>query len=172
MRFIKKATMGLLTVAMSVAAFSAAASDSDKWATIEKLTISPAQAVGIAATQDHGDVIEMEIDFRDGVPYYEVEVQGDEHKHKLTIDAESGEVISNKVNDGFFKSKEKPKATLVMQKAITIAERETGARVKEAELKTKGDDSYYDIEAVTNKEKYEVKIDAHTGEILKLEKDD
>lgn len=172
MRIVKHAFTGVLTVAMSVAAFTAVADD-DKWAAIQQLEISPAQAVGIAAAKEIGNVIELDLEFDDGRPYYDIEVQGEDNKHKMRIDANNGEIVSDRVDKEFFKSKDKYQAEISMQRAITIAERETGARVKEAELKDKrGKDSYYELTAVSDKEKYEIKVDANTGDIIKMEKDD
>jgi uncharacterized membrane protein YkoI len=176
MTMTKNAWQILLAATLSVTSFTAVADDDD-WQSAN-VKISPAQAAAIATTRISGDVVDLDFEYDDGRPYYEIEVQGRRNKHEIRIDANSGRIILDRVDyddddDNYPKKSPRSAATIPMQRAIALAERQTGARVKKVELKNQGkEDSYYEIETERGDVEYEVKIDAYNGRILKVERDD
>lgn len=171
MRIAQNTIMSILAVAMSVAAFTASAKD-DKWQLIQALKVSPTQAVSIATAEAKGEAIELDLEFDDARAYYEIEIQGVANKYEIKVDADSGKILNNRVENDYYKDKNRHSVNVSMQEAIKTAEDETKARVKEVDLKDRDDkNSYYEIETVNADGKYKLKIDANTGEVLKVKDD-
>ncbi|MDO5667980.1 MAG: PepSY domain-containing protein [Alcaligenaceae bacterium] len=98
MKIAKNAIITLLTAAMSVTAFTALADD-DKWESKRSVKISPAQAADIAKAKVIGEVIDLDLEFDDGRPYYDIEVQGKRTKHEVRVDANSGKILISRIDD-------------------------------------------------------------------------
>jgi uncharacterized membrane protein YkoI len=85
-----------LAVALSMTAFTAVADDDD-WKE-SRTKISRAKAVSIAQSRVPGRVIDVDFENDDGRAYYEIEIRGKRNKHEIKVDANTGRIISNKVD--------------------------------------------------------------------------
>lgn len=171
MQMIKKSMGALVAATLSIAAFSASAA-TDQWQRIEALKISPAQALSIATGEAPGHAVELELDLDRKSASYEIEVQGSSDRHKIEVDADSGDVLKNRIDKDYFKDQPRLEANIPLQDAITIAEEATQARVKEIELKrAKEQNAYYKVEALNATTKFKLKIDATDGKIIERKED-
>ena len=124
----------------------------------------------IATDKVDGQAVELEFDEDNGRGYYEIEIYTNNKKYELKVDADSGKVIESDMDR---ERDERSSVGLSLQQAIIIAERETQAKTKSAELKNRGGrDSYYEVDTIRKNTEYEVKIDANDGSILKIDRED
>lgn len=169
MQIVQKSLMSLVALSMSLAAFSAGAA-TDKGQRIQGLKISPTEAVSIATSQAQGEAVELDLD-RDRASY-EIEIQGASDKHKIEVDADSGEVLQNRIDKDYFQNKKRREAGIPMQDVIKIAEDATQARVKEVDLEDgKDQNNYYKVETINAENKFKLKIDATDGKIIERKDD-
>lgn len=169
MQILKNATLACLATVMSVASFSAFADDDD-WRAMQRSKLNAAQALVVATDKVGGQAVELEFDEDDGRGYYEVKVYTSNKEYELKVDANSGRIVESEVDR---ERNKKSNVKVTLRQAILTAERETQAKTKKAELKNRGDrDSYYEIDTIRRDTDYEVKIDANSGRVLKVERDD
>ena len=89
---------------------------------------------------------------------------------RAKINANTGKIIKTE-SDGERRSGGRPEVSL--QQAIITAERETQGKAIKADLENRGDrDSYYEVETIRRNTDYEVKIDARSGKVLHIDRDD
>ncbi|HZJ96640.1 MAG: peptidase [Alcaligenaceae bacterium] len=169
MRIIKNTALTFLAAAMSITSFMAIA-DNDDWRAMQRSKLNAAQALVIATDKVDGQAVELEFDEDNGRGYYEIEIYTNNKKYELKVDADSGKVIESDMDR---ERDERSSVGLSLQQAIIIAERETQAKTKSAELKNRGGrDSYYEVDTIRKNTEYEVKIDANDGSILKIDRED
>lgn len=171
MQIVQKSLMSLVALSMSLAAFSAGAA-TDKGQRIQGLKISPTEAVSIATSQAQGEAVELELDLDRDRASYEIEIQGASDKHKIEVDADSGEVLQNRIDKDYFQNKKRREAGIPMQDVIKIAEDATQARVKGVDLEDgKDQNNYYKVETINAENKFKLKIDATDGKIIERKDD-
>ncbi|RMH32279.1 MAG: hypothetical protein D6690_14070 [Nitrospirae bacterium] len=72
----------------------------EKHADLSPIAITLEQAIQTAKTTVPGRVLEAELEKEDGKVVYEVDIAGaDGNIHELTVDADSGKVLKNEVED-------------------------------------------------------------------------
>ncbi len=156
----------IATIAMAASAGTYAASNPDKTAAFGQSRINASQAVAAAVAKVGGNATEVDFKHKNGQSYYEVEVVASGQKHEVKVDAASGKVINSKVENDKDSDAVKPAARVSLQQAIATAESKTGGRVKEADLKNKNGQTYYELETLNGNQKQEVKVDAASGQVL------
>src|SRR5699024_1911151 len=99
-----------------------------------------------------------------------IEIYTKNKEYELKVDANSGRVVETDVDR---ERDERTNVGISLQRAIQIAERETNAKTKTAELKNRRSrDSYYEVDTIRRDTEYEVRIDADDGKILTIDRDD
>ncbi|MCL2071462.1 MAG: PepSY domain-containing protein [Oscillospiraceae bacterium] len=126
-----------------------------------RITVDEAQEIAIAIVGG-GFITDVELDSKNGIIYYEIDVFYDGVEYELEIDAATGGIFGNdsgiEINFGA---------------AIQIAVAQVGGgTVKEIELSVKQGRLVYDVEVFHNLIEYDVRIDVETGEIVKFKIDD
>ena len=169
MRVLKNTFLASLATVMSVASFNAFADDDD-WRAMQKSKINAAQAIVIVTDKVGGQAVELDFDEDDGRGYYEIDVYTSNKQYELKVDAVSGKVLESDMDR---ERDERTDVGISLQQAILIAERETQAKTKSAELKNRGSrDSYYEVDTIRKNTDYEVRIDTNDGKILSVKRDD
>lgn len=137
--------------------------------TIEEVEAKAVETVG-------GIVTEIDYDRSDDV--YEVEVESDSVSYELDIDAVSGEVVKQEMEDKKLSIKSDEKVSgknnknyISAKEAIAIAVEHSPGTVKSVELDNDDNHAHFEIEIKDGKFEYEFEIDAITGKILDFEKD-
>lgn len=147
---------------------------------IEKNIISSNEAVKIALTKVDGIVDSVELESSQGHYYYEVEIDTVDADYDFKIDAVTGKILSYKEDkqddDDKINIIEKSNTTqnnyITTEKAIEIAEKEVNGKVDEIDRDDEDGRIIYEIELKTNNGEAEVKLDAVTGKVLKIEYED
>lgn len=115
-----------------------------------------------------GKVVKVELDRRPTEDVYQIELRdarGDERK--IHVNAHSGEVLHGALDHVAAGRKHIP-----MQDIITRFEEEYSGRVIEIELEHENTHDEYEIELIDAEGvKWKIDVDAHTGEVLKRERD-
>lgn len=115
-----------------------------------------------------GKVIKVELDRRATEDVYEIQLRdarGDDRK--IHVNAHSGEILHGAPGRATAGREHIP-----MQDIITRFESEYSGRVVEIELEHKDTHDEYEIELIDAKGiKWKIDVDAHTGEVLKRERD-
>ncbi|MFF2498049.1 PepSY domain-containing protein, partial [Peribacillus sp. NPDC058076] len=136
-----------------------------------------------------GTVKDVELEDEDGTVVYGVEVQAkDGSKQDVKIDAQTGKIVKvesddeeengNEENDGEENDKQEQaalakKAKLTEAESKKIALEKVPGTVKDVELEDEDGTVVYGVEVqAKDGSKQDVKIDAQTGKIVKVESDD
>ena len=146
----------------------------------EKNIISSDEAVNIALTKVKGTVEKVELESEHGHYYYEVEIDTVDTEYDFDIDAVTGEILTYKEDkqDDDYKMNiiKESNATqnnyITSEKAIEIAEKEVNGKVVEIDRDDEDGRIIYEIELKTNNGEAELKLDAVTGKVLKMEYED
>lgn len=134
--------------------------------------ISLQEAKQVAAQKVKGGIVtEIELDKDDDRYHFDIDLKDEKYEYDLEVDAYTGEIIK------FEKEVEKNRKQAVSDKlmtkeeAIALVKKKVAGTVKEIELDTDDGRKEYDIEMKDDQFKYEIEIDAVTGEFLKFEKE-
>lgn len=145
----------------------------------EKNIISSDEAIKIALKKVDGIVDSVELESKNGQSYYEVEIDTVDAEYDFDIDAITGEILSfkeDKQDDDDKMKIDKSNAAqnnyITSQKAIEIAEKAVNGKVMEIDLDDEDGQMIYEIELKTNAGEAELKLDAVTGKVLKIENED
>ena len=142
--------------------------------------ISSNEAVNIALKKVNGTVDKVELENKQGQYYYEVEIDTEAVEYEFDIDAVTGEILSYKEDqqddDDQLNRNEISNTTqnnyITAEKAIEIAEKEVNGKVIEIERDEEDGRLIFEIELKTSSGEAELKLDAITGKILKIENED
>ncbi|CAM4308361.1 PepSY domain-containing protein [Lacicoccus alkaliphilus] len=193
MKFYKNTLLaGSLSAALVLGACSTAnASDDMEWENADNAGVaivktgetsefkySVQDAVDMAAERFEGSVTDVELDGDDGEYYYEIEMKNGEDEYDVEINAEDLS-IKEEETDREAKSDEVDGAQtdaaevtdggyIGMDEAVKIAKDEAGGgEVDEKEFDR--DDNEYEIDVLKDGAKYEVEINATTGDVKDVE---
>ncbi|MFB7642911.1 PepSY domain-containing protein, partial [Peribacillus butanolivorans] len=143
-----------------------------------------AESKKIALEKVPGTVKEVELEDEDGTVVYSVDVQAKEgSKQEVKIDAQTGKVLKVESDDEEENGKEEnddqdqvalaKKAKLTEAESKKIALEKVPGTVKDVELEVEDGTVVYGVEVqAKDGSKQDVKIDAKTGKILKVDMDD
>ncbi|MFE4893739.1 PepSY domain-containing protein [Peribacillus butanolivorans] len=150
----------------------------------KKAKLTEAESKKIALEKVPGTVKEVELEDEDGTVVYSVNVQAkDGSKQEVKIDAQTGKVLKVESDDEEGNGKEEnddqdqaalaKKAKLTEAESKKIALEKVPGTVKDVELEVEDGTVVYGVEVqAKDGSKQDVKIDAKTGEILKVDMDD
>ncbi|MGG3894373.1 PepSY domain-containing protein [Geobacillus stearothermophilus] len=152
-----------------------------------KAKITEKEAIDIALQHVKGKENGTELENEDGAVVYAVEVKDDQGKlADVKVDAQTGAVVKIDKNDqdkaegevsdnetsDDVEGSEANSVNITKEEATTIALHQVSGKVTEATIEKDHDETVYSITVQTNNGKQEVKIDAETGKVVKVEADD
>ncbi|TQR16538.1 PepSY domain-containing protein [Psychrobacillus soli] len=147
---------------------------------ITKTLISEKEAIAIAKKQVNGDVIKIELDEDDNRYEYELDIRTAKEDYDITIDATTGKVLEQKLDDDRYDGDDRKaltkspsgKSLITKNEAIAIAKKQVNGDVIEIELDEDDNRYEYEMELRTKNGEADITIDATTGEVLELDLDD
>ena len=137
--------------------------------------VAMTRAIEAARGQIDGGVLEAEIETEDGALIYEIDMVKGSDVYEVTVDAQSGEVISQSEEQltgflsGLFQKDELRAAGQSgdsLMQALTELEATDGTRIEELSLEEEDGRIVYEIELTDASGERELLIDAATGESL------
>lgn len=137
-----------------------------KTATSSENLLTLQQAKEIALKQYNGHVTEIELEKKKTGYVYDVEVVSNGIEYDLDIDAITGKVTVDEQSPAVVTGK-----LIKEEEAIRLAKKKVAGTVMKIELDDEDDRAIYEVELKDDQFEYEVKLDAVTGEVLKVEKD-
>ena len=171
---VKTLAATLLAGVMAFGAMNANAMSTKDQEAFGKAQITAAQALSAAQAKIGADAKVKGVDFEHstfGKDHFKVELFANGQKHKVAVDATSGEILGTE-------SKTPKKVTVSpnaevapqvsFQQAMDTAIAKTGGKVAEADLKNKQGNAFYKIETVNNGVVYKVAVDANSGQIIDM----
>lgn len=165
----EKVLSALLASAILIGGASAyASSNPEKLAAFNQATISALQAVQAATAKVAGKATEVDFNFKNGSSYYKVDVvqanQGSVEKHEVVVHANTGAILADNIE---YKShKNRADVNISLEKALSIAEKSTGGKVKEADLDRDHGVARYEVESIKDGKTYKTVIDANSGNVI------
>ena len=166
-------------------AFAVGATNNDNVSTIsttnnKQTILSTDEVKKIALQEVAGIVEEIELERKSDKVVYEVDIEKDDVDYDLYIDAYSGEIYTidrddqNDDDNNIHSSNggQNNKNMISQADATAIAEKAVNGKVVEIEKDEDNGFIKYEIELKTDRGEADVKIDASTGKVLKVEWDD
>lgn len=150
----------------SIGAYASGAIPGTKAAAFSQSKITAAQAVDRAAAQTQGQPVEVDFRHKHGRSYYKVEIAKADGKQEVFVDAADGRIIDSRPEYSRKNHMAQPNTAVSLKQALSAAEAKTGGRAKEAELKYRKGPAVYKVETVKGLEKYDVVVDAQSGQVL------
>lgn len=132
---------------------------------LQQSKISAAQAVAIAEKESGARADTLELELAQGRPVYDIDLRDDKQEYEYRIDAVSGDVIKRESEY----EKNMPRyAPVKLEQVIETAERETSAKVVDAELEGRRKGLVYEIKLLAaDGGRYFAEISAEDGKILR-----
>lgn len=152
---------GTIAASASLGVFAKDKNSAEKITAFEN-SITATQAIQSATAQNDGQVNEVDFKFKNGESFYLVGTVKNGQETEIKVDSKTGQVIESKA-DG---AKTLPSVAISITDAIAKAEAQTQGKAKDAELKTKNNQTFYVVETIAQGQKHKVKIDANSGDIL------
>ena len=179
---MKKVLIPVLAVAVLAGGGFTIANAQGQAALAKQAKITQDEAINAALEKVPGTVEEVELEDEKGTIVYEIElVSTDGTEHEVEVDAQTGEVLKveaddddeNEEEDSQNQAKLAKQAKITEDEAINTALEKVPGTVNEIELEVENGTVVYEIEVLsTDGTEQEVKVDAQTGEVLKVEADD
>ena len=178
---MKKVLIPVLAVAVLAGGGFTIANAQGQAALAKQAKITQDEAINAALEKVPGTVEEVELEDEKGTIVYEIElVSTDGTEHEVEVDAQTGEVLKveadddeNEEEDSQNQAKLAKQAKITEDEAINMALEKVPGTVNEIELEVENGTVVYEIKVLsTDGTEQEVKVDAQTGEVLKVEADD
>ena len=132
---------------------------------LEQSKISAAQAIAIAEKDTKATADNLDLELHRGSAVYEIDLHDDKQEYEIRVDAITGEITKRQSE---YEDDLPRRGTITITQAIETAERETGAKVVEADLDGKRGGLVYEIELIgSDGNRYDVDISADDGKILR-----
>ena len=132
---------------------------------LEQSKISAAQAIAIAEKDTNATADNLDLELRRGNAVYEIDLHDDKQEYEIRVDAITGEITKRQSE---YEDDLPRRGTITITQAIETAERETGAKVVEADLDGKRSGLVYEIELIgSDGNRYDVDISADDGKVLR-----
>ncbi len=158
---------GLLTAGSVVFASDAGVSTD---ASDQKVTMQ--QAKEIALAEADGEITSAELDQDNGHSYYEIDINDGTYEYEFEIDVATGEIINFEKEINKEHAHQETGELLSEDEVLAIAqEKAPNATLKEIKLEQDDGWQIYDIELIDGNTKYEIDINAVTGEVIDFEKE-
>ncbi|MCK6208312.1 PepSY domain-containing protein [Bacillus infantis] len=159
----------------------------------KEATITKEEAISAALEEVAGKAAKTELEDEDGTVVYGVEVTDDQGKNQdVKVDAKTGKVLKVEADDENEKADKEEKedkdsevsdeqeqqqlekeAKISAEESTTIALKEVKGQVTDTELEDEDGTVVYGVEITDDQgKKHDVKVDAKTGKVLKVDLDD
>ena len=180
---MKKVLIPVLAVAVLAGGGFTIANAQGQAALAKQAKITQDEAINAALEKVPGTVEEVELEDEKGTIVYEIElVSTDGTEHEVEVDAQTGEVLKVEADDDDEENEEEDsqnqaelakQAKITEDEAINTALEKVPGTVNEVELEDENGTMVYEIEVLsTDGTEQEVKVDAQTGEVIKVEAND
>ena len=183
MKFYKNTLLaGSLSAALVLGACSTAnASDDMEWEDADNEGVADVRtgesdefkhsvqdAVDLAGERFEGVVTDVELDEDDGIYYYEIEMENGEDEYDVEINADDLSIKEEEKDREAGSDEVEGGRYIGMEKAVEVARDEAGGgKIDEKEFDK--DDNEYEIDIINEGSKYEVEINATTGDVKDVE---
>lgn len=143
--------------------------------------LSTDEALQIAKEKSEGDVTELGVEKENNRYVYKIEMMTDTEETEVKIDADTGDILKentepldqDEINTERQRKKIDLNNTIDYKKAISIAKKEENGNAIKWMLKREDGPTYYEIDLLDEQQnKYEIKVDAQSGNVLEVEKND
>ncbi|USK59430.1 PepSY domain-containing protein [Peribacillus asahii] len=134
-------------------------------------TVSKEEAVKSVSEQVKGEVTKVERDLDDASLTYEMTVKTENGYEDVEMNASNGEVIEREYDDDYYESYSAAKVSLEEAEKIALKEVANGT-ITDVELDMENGLLVYEIEVEKKWLEYDLVIDANTGDVLHVEKED
>ena len=132
---------------------------------LEQSKISAAQAIAIAEKDTNATADNLDLELHRGSAVYEIDLHDDKQEYEIRVDAITGEITKRQSE---YEDDLPRRGTITITQAIETAERETGAKVVEADLDGKRSGLVYEIELIgSDGSRHFADISADDGKILR-----
>ena len=132
---------------------------------LEQSKISAAQAIAIAEKDTKATADNLDLELHRGSAVYEIDLHDDKQEYEIRVDAITGEITKRQSE---YEDDLPRRGTITITQAIETAERETGAKVVEADLEGKRSGLVYEIELIgSDGSRLFADISADDGKILR-----
>ncbi|MBS4177841.1 PepSY domain-containing protein [Lederbergia citrea] len=151
----------------------------------ETAKITKEQSIEIALKEFQGKVTDVELEKDHGTLTYDIKVKDENGKeHEVIIDANSGKVLKSEaddqegdndaeVSDEVEQAQLQKEAKITKEESISIAQGKIKGKATDVELEDENGVVVYGIEITDQQgQRHDVKIDAKTGKVLKVENGD
>ena len=132
---------------------------------LEQSKISAVQAIAIAEKDTKATADNLDLELHRGSAVYEIDLHDDKQEYEIRVDAITGEITKRQSE---YEDDLPRRGTITITQAIETAERETGAKVVEADLDGKRSGLVYEIELIgSDGSRHFADISADDGKILR-----
>ena len=132
---------------------------------LEQSKISAAQAIAIAEKDTNATADNLDLELHRGSAVYEIDLHDDKQEYEIRVDAITGEITKRQSE---YEDDLPRRGTITITQAIETAERETGAKVVEADLDGKRSGLVYENELIgSDGSRHFADIRADDGKILR-----
>ena len=132
---------------------------------LEQSKISAVQAIAIAEKDTNATADNLDLELHRGSAVYEIDLHDDKQEYEIRVDAITGEITKRQSE---YEDDLPRRGTITITQAIETAERETGAKVVEADLEGKRSGLVYEIELIgSDGSRLFADISADDGKILR-----
>ena len=132
---------------------------------LEQSKISAAQAIAIAEKDTNATADNLDLELHRGSAVYEIDLHDDKQEYEIRVDAITGEITKRQSE---YEDDLPRRGTITITQAIETAERETGAKVVEADLDGKRSGLVYEIELIgSDGSRHFADISADDGKLLR-----
>lgn len=139
---------------------------------LQAIRVSAEQALVTAELQVQGSkAVELELEQGQQQAYYEVKLLGADSKHEVKIDAVDGAVLSTRDKQASGAANKLQGVKVSAAQAASNAEKlYAGGKAVKVDLEREKGQLLYEVDVVTPQQKYEVLVDAASGQVLSAEK--
>ncbi|MDN4525736.1 PepSY domain-containing protein [Fictibacillus fluitans] len=131
-------------------------------------SVDEEEAVSKALENESGTPVSFETDKENGKEFYEVSLQGKENESEVTIQTDTGKVVSVE-KEALEKDDAVSSPKIDLMEAARIAQKEGKGTLSEIELDNESGKLLYEAEVKTKTKKTELAIDANTGKVISME---
>ena len=133
--------------------------------------LSQEQVIAIAKSKVNGVVVDIELEKENNRMIYDLELEDGMYEYDFEIDAVTGAILKyNKEHNGK-KMDKTPTKLLTSTEAIKIAKTVGKGEVVKFKLDEDDDRDIYEVKMKDDQFKYEIELDARTGEIIEFDKE-
>ncbi|MCG3087222.1 PepSY domain-containing protein [Sporosarcina cyprini] len=133
--------------------------------------LSEEQAIAAAKKLASGKVVDIELDEDNKQYYYDIELRDDNYEYDVKVHAITGEIVKFEKELKSGKNNNQSGQLMKKEEALAFAKKHAVGNVKKIELDREDGRRVYEIEMKDDRFKYELTLDAVTGELISFEKE-